>query len=148
MITCLTISDFNVSNFNAYLINSEERPKFRVIEVPFGQVQHLLMDETASCWEEVPDTVIVWTQPQAIAQTMRHALMFEEVQADDLLEEVDQFADLLLSIGGRTKTILVPNWVLPSSLPYFLCSFSPVVLTKSPVGVALLKEGYKQSTAP
>ena len=114
MNTCLTISDFNVSNFNAYLTNSGELPGIRIIDAPFGQVHHLLMDETAACWAEVPDMVIVWTQPQAVVQSLCRALMFEEVQVNNLLEEVDQFANLLLTIGGRAKNVLVPNWVLPS----------------------------------
>jgi FkbH-like protein len=114
MKTCLTISDFNAGNFNAYLTNSEEMPGLRVVEAPFGQVHQLLLDDTADCWAEAPDVVVVWTQPQAVIQSLGRSLMFEEVLPEKLLQEVDQFADLLLSVGGRTKSVLVPTWVLPS----------------------------------
>jgi FkbH-like protein len=110
----LTISDFNVNNFNAFLCNSEEQPAVCSIEVPFGQVHQLLVDRSAGCWTETPDCVVVWTQPQGVIQSFNRALKYEGVEPDVVLEEVEQFAELLVSLKDRAWTVLVPSWVLPS----------------------------------
>jgi FkbH-like protein len=113
MKTLLTISDFNVSNFNAFLCNSKEQPAVTPIEVPFGQVHQLLMDRNAGCWTEMRDCVVVWTQPHGAIQTFNRALNYERVEPEVVLEDVDRFAELLVSLKDRARTVFVPSWVLP-----------------------------------
>lgn len=114
MKTCLTISDFNVSNLNAYLLNNGDSPVIRPVEAPFGQVHQLLMNFSAPCWKENPDVVVIWVQPQGVIPSFRGVLMYDETPQQKVLEEVDEFTELLLSLKDRAGTVLVPSWVLPS----------------------------------
>ncbi len=109
----VTLSDFNLSNFNALLANDAERPEVRVIETPFGQVQGLLADAGAECWREKPDAAVVWTQPQAVAPSLAEILRGGAAAAERVLDEVAGYVDLLLRLRGRVASVFVPTWVLP-----------------------------------
>lgn len=110
----LTISDFNVSNFNSILCSNEEEPAVTPVEVSYGQVHQLLGDAGAGCWREPPDAVAVWTQPQSVIPSFNSALAHEDYKQEMVLEEVDRFAELLLSVKDRTPAVFVPSWVLPA----------------------------------
>ncbi len=114
MKSCLIISDFNIGNFNGYLSNIQGGPKFNIIESDYGQVQQLLFDEKSPCWIDGLDIVVVWTQPQITVPSFGSHLMGEDVSVKQLIDEVDQFSDLLVNISGRVRTVLIPSWVIPS----------------------------------
>ncbi|MHC4470413.1 MAG: HAD-IIIC family phosphatase [Planctomycetota bacterium] len=109
----VSISDFNLDNFNAYLTNDEEWPRVQVLPAPFGQVQALLMDGSSECWRESPEFALVWTQPHRVIDSFRRALALESVDHGAVLEEVDEFADTLLAIEDRVRAVFVPCWTLP-----------------------------------
>jgi FkbH-like protein len=114
MKTCLVLSDFNISNFNALLSNHGDLPSLRVIEAPFGEVHSKIVDDMSACWSEKIDVVVVWTLPQSVIHSYNHVLMSEKVNAYKLMEEVDQYTDLLLTLRSRADVVLVPTWATPS----------------------------------
>ena len=111
---CVTISDFNLDNFNSLLVNGEGDPAIEIVDAPFGQVQQLLIDRDAACWAEPLDVAVVWVQPQSIIETFRRALEFHVVTPQDVIAEVDSYADQLLALTDRARIVLVPAWVMPA----------------------------------
>lgn len=110
---CITISDFNIANFNALLTNNVVEPRINTVDVPFGQVHQLLMDEEAKYWQEGIEVAVVWTRPHMAIPSFGRAMSFEEVLTDDVLREVDAFASKLTALKKRVKTVFVPSWVAP-----------------------------------
>ena len=112
-IRCVTLSDFNVDNFNALLANDEAQPSVEVIGTDFGQVQQYVLNRGASCWSKDPDCAVVWTRPEAVVPTFGGLKAFEAVELDDTLAEVDEFARRLTLLEDRVDTVLVPTWTSP-----------------------------------
>lgn len=112
-VRCVTLSDFNLENFNALLAHDEATPPVEVHGTDFGQVHQYLLDAEADCWQEPTDCAVVWTRPGAAVPTFERLRTFEDVSVDALMEEVDAFADHLLRLEDRVDTALVPTWTLP-----------------------------------
>jgi FkbH-like protein len=110
---CVTLSDFNLDNFNALLANDDAGPTVEVIETDYGQVRQYLLDPEADCWKERPDCAVVWTRPEAIVPTFGRLRNFEPVDPSNVLREVDEFANQLIALEDRVDTVLVPSWTTP-----------------------------------
>jgi len=124
--TIVTISDFNLDNFNALLTHLAEPPALEVIETPFGQVSRLLTDSSAACWQRSPDCAFVWTLPGAVVSSFARAVSGHAVAHDEVLAEVDQFASLLRHVADRAGAVLVPSWIPRSdSRGYGLLNMQP-----------------------
>jgi FkbH-like protein len=116
MVTCLAIADFTVEHFVGYLANDPGTPAVRPTAAPFGQVVQVLMDEGLDCWRERPDALVVWTQPHAVSGSFSRLLAGERVAAEEVLEEVDAYAEALQRAGRRVACAFVPTWVVPPYL--------------------------------
>jgi len=110
---CLTLSDFNLDNFNSLLANDDAQPPVEVIETDYGQVRQHLLNPEADCWTEQPDCAVVWTRPETVVPTFGRLKNFESVDPGDILEEVDEFANQLIALEDRVDTVLVPSWTTP-----------------------------------
>lgn len=110
---CVTLSDFNLDNFNALLANDDAGPCVHVTGTGFGQLHQALLDPGAPCWQKEANTAIVWTRPESVSPTFKNLKNFQAVSLDQVLEEVDEFARLLASIHDRVSTVLVPAWTTP-----------------------------------
>ncbi|MEL6782549.1 MAG: hypothetical protein AAFO51_09245, partial [Pseudomonadota bacterium] len=108
------ISDFNTANLAGLINNDAGDPKLEALDVPFGQVVQLLVDANQDVWQQTPDVALAWTQPQGVIESFQRMLDGEIVATDDLLADVDAYADLLLMAAERVRTLLVATWVLPS----------------------------------
>jgi FkbH-like protein len=111
---CLLVSDFNVDNLASYLLNDENLPKVKPIIAPYGQTVQVLMDDNLECWQEHPDFALIWTQPQSIIESFNQLLNYENVAANQILEEVDSYCSLIANAIDRVRCTLIPMWVLPS----------------------------------
>ena len=110
---CVTLSDFNLDNFNALLSNDESNPKLEIISTGFGQLHQCLLDANAACWQNEPQGAIVWTRPEAISPSFEQLKAFESVSLEAVLDEVDAFAQLLQPLSDRVGTVFVPTWTQP-----------------------------------
>jgi len=110
---CLVISDFNAANLVGLLGNDSSPPLVEAIAAPFGQVTELLLDPQHECWKMQPDSVLVWTQPQAVIESFARLLNFEDVDPEQILLEVDQHCERLRAAAARGRQVFVPSWVLP-----------------------------------
>ncbi len=107
------ISDFNVEIFSGYLSNDEALPEVDTTIAPFGQVIPLLMQEDLEYWQGGFDFTVIWTRPEAVIESFSDLLAYTNPSIKDILNEVDQFASLLLNISDKIQTVFVPTWTLP-----------------------------------
>ena len=112
--SCLLVSDFNLQNFSGYLVNDPEFPPIKAISTPFGQPVSTLLHKDAPCWQNMPDVAVVWTQPQAVSAGFNDLLRYEQVRLPKVLQQVDEYSSLLVTMGEWVKYAFVPSWVLPS----------------------------------
>jgi FkbH-like protein len=110
---CIVLSDFNASNFGALLQHDSNNPSIAVSESPYGSVMQALADPARFLPENELDVAIVWTRPEAISPAFGRLLQGESTNADAVLEEVDNFASLLLRLRQKAKFVLIPSWILP-----------------------------------
>lgn len=80
---------------------------------PYDQVQQVLRDPDHPAWEEPPDVVLTWTQPQQVLPAFRQALETQQLDWEALAAEVDVVADVLTAAAARGGTYLVVSWALP-----------------------------------
>src|SRR5210317_242726 len=112
--TCVLVSDFNLQNFSGYLANDPEFPQINAITAPFGQPVSTLLHTDAPCWLNSPDVAVVWTQPQAVIPDFNALLRYEQVRLQKVLQQVDEYSSLLVTMSEWVKYAFVPSWVLPS----------------------------------
>jgi FkbH-like protein len=122
---CTVLSDFNASNFGALLRHDPNGPSLEVLETPYGSVMQMLTDPTRFLPEEKIDVAFVWTRLEAISPAFGRLLQGEGTNSDAVLEEVDNFASLILKLRGKARFVLVPSWTLPPDRKNFsLISFN------------------------
>lgn len=109
---CLVISDFNTSNFAGYLENDEQLPLVEVLEAPFGQVIPLLTNFSSPEWSQQPDFAVIWTQPERVIHGFQLLLEHKPVAIEQILDEVDAFADAVLGAAKQTRCVFIPNWMV------------------------------------
>jgi FkbH-like protein len=73
-----------------------------------------LLHKDAPCWQNTPDVAVVWTQPQAVSAAFNDLLRYEQVRLPKVLQQVDEYSSLLVTMGEWVKYAFVPSWVLPS----------------------------------
>ena len=84
------ISDFNIVPLSGHLKNKLKHPKFVIETAPYGQVYQSLARSSDS-WLD-----IVWTLPERILPGFNKALQCVQVKHEDILTEVDDFAESLI----------------------------------------------------
>jgi FkbH-like protein len=108
----VVISDFHTGNL-VNLLNADPRdPAVEVHAAPFGQVASVLLDASAA--DNAGDTELgfafVWTRPQAIIRGYADAARMQAPPQDQIMSEVDEFADQLKSLASRVPTVFVATW--------------------------------------
>ena len=112
MLRCKVLSDFNASNFGALLQNDPANPSIEMLESPFGAAMQMLADPAVFSPEEKLDVAIVWTRLEAVSPAFGRLLQGESTSSEAVLEEVDNFASLLVRLRGTARFVLVPSWTL------------------------------------
>jgi len=109
----LLISDFNIENLSSYLRKEPNAPAIDSVITSYGEVFQTLLDDTAACWSERPDFVVVWTRPEAVLEAFGKLLDCCPVNEKDLNAQVDTFSAALRHASKRTRALFVPTWVIP-----------------------------------
>lgn len=100
------ISDFNIDSLAGYLKNSPACKQYEVEVSPYGQVYQTIGQPSQS-WAD-----IIWTTPERCLAHFYKAFQLEYVLHEDVLNDVDDFADALIgSCNGQY--VFVTSWVLP-----------------------------------
>ncbi len=111
---CVLLADFTIDNLAGMLANDPGEPSIDPIVAPFDQVVPTLLDGTLPLWQNKPDCALIWTRPERVSESFARLMRFETVAMDDILREVDTFAEQLASVADRARFSLVPTWTLPS----------------------------------
>ena len=123
---CLIISSFTCDPLAGFLSNDDSPPVLTATTAPFGQVHQVCTDTNHPCWSSNPDTVVVWTQPEAVIPSFRRMLDGTGADAEVVLAEVDRYADMLRSLEQRVRSVFVASWVVPfDERPFDLLAMSP-----------------------
>jgi FkbH-like protein len=114
----LLVGDTTLDPLGRWLERSQESPEVKATAAPYGQVYQILLDGTHSVWSSNPDTLVVWTTPDltlpAFARLLRFEFTSTAAEHDDVLREVQRFADAVLKAADRVGLVLVPTWILPT----------------------------------
>lgn len=104
------ISDFNLQTLANYLENDESSPRVSVQVAPFAQlIPSLLQGDEKSRGRYA----LVWTSPAAAAPDFANAVRGQAATVEDVLEEVRQFAQHIVTAAVRYRAVLVCAWTLP-----------------------------------
>ena len=109
---CLIVSDFTPGNFVGYLENDEASPELEVVTGDFGQVVPLLAQPHLPAWQEKPEHVVVWTQPEKTIPSFQRTFDHQPAGSGEMLAEVDEYTGAILQAAGRVKAVWVMSWVL------------------------------------
>jgi FkbH-like protein len=109
----LLISDFNIENLSSYLKKEPNTPVIDSVTTCYGEVFQTLLDDTAPCWSERPDFVVVWTRPEGVLEGFQKLLDCCPVNKKELNGQVDAFSAALLRASKRTQAMFIPTWVIP-----------------------------------
>jgi FkbH-like protein len=112
-VNALIVSDFTVQGLAPFLADNEP-PSLKATFAPFNQVVPVLLDGTMPCWASKPDVAVVWTRPDSAIKSFGRVLSHEPVAVDDLLREVDEFAECLRTASKRVSALFVPTWTWPA----------------------------------
>ncbi len=104
------VSDFNLSNF-ANILKSRTGDAWDIKVAPMDNVVPALMSPGSAT-----ASALVWTRPERVAAGFQRALLLDKPEPDEILAEVDAFADMLLSAAELWKNLYVPRWQIAPSL--------------------------------
>jgi FkbH-like protein len=99
-----------LTNLAALLSNDQGLPLVRAISAPFGQVMQTLLDETQDVWRDKVSGTLVWASPESVSTGYKRLRNGEDVQAKEILSQVDEFSEAVKRIPSSVKYILVPSW--------------------------------------
>ena len=110
---CLCISDFNIEIMGRTLKGLKDGPPIEPVFCSYGQVVDVLLNPDLPCWKDKPDLLFIWTRPQSIVGAFNKLLHYSDATLKEILTEVDQYADQIISVIDRVDTIIVPTWTIP-----------------------------------
>jgi exopolysaccharide biosynthesis WecB/TagA/CpsF family protein len=109
----LLLADFTIQELADHLRRGDGLgPEVEATVAPFDQVVpalHGLRDGA----NPGLDFAVVWTRPESM-RTFRARLLNEPVATEDILAEVDAFAELVKEAASGVRSVFVPSWVLPA----------------------------------
>ena len=105
----LLVSDFNLDLLGRFAANAEQFAGFEIVSAPFGQVYQTL----GARFADGAAAAIVWTTPEGVIPSFASALDFEPIDPEKCLDEVDQFAELLLPFAKSMQFLFLASWSLP-----------------------------------
>jgi len=111
---CLLIADSTIDSLAGLLGNNPSAPLVEPVLAPFDQVVPTLIDPNLDCWQHPPDSALIWTRPERVSDAFARLMRFETVPIEEILPEVDTFADQIISAADRVRFTLVPTWTLPT----------------------------------
>jgi FkbH-like protein len=96
-----------------FLAAPDPAPVASVLIGPYNQVQPLLLDADHSFWAHPADACVLWTTPTRTIPAFDALLNFRPASVNDILAEVDRFAELVVRAASRVPLLLVVSWSLP-----------------------------------
>ena len=108
------VSDLNLTNF-ANILKSQAGPLLNVRVAALDNVVPVLHGLTAT-----DGSAVVWTQPGKVAAGFQRARQFAPVAIDEILSDVDHFAQAIRAAASVLKAVYVPLWQINPAESYGL----------------------------
>jgi FkbH-like protein len=108
------VSDLNLTNF-ANILKSQAGPLLNVRVAALDNVVPVLHGLTAT-----DGSAVVWTQPGKVAAGFQRARQFAPVAIDEILSDVDHFAQAIRTAASVLKSVYVPLWQINPAESYGL----------------------------
>lgn len=100
------ISDFNIE----LLKRSIESKNFsEIIDIKtssYGQLYQSIF----SIKKDLNSVCFIWSLPESHIKLFNNALNFEDINKDKLIQEVEEYANLIISLSKKSKYVLIPTW--------------------------------------
>lgn len=110
----MLVADFSIQELSLHLASHDPLgPRVTAVVAPFGQVVQTLHNMEDLVQSEKLGFAVVWTRPESIV-SFKDRLLGKEVRPEDVLAEVDAYAERIVAAAGKIKHLFVPTWVLPS----------------------------------
>jgi FkbH-like protein len=103
------VSDFNATPLARLLGNVPELATATIEVAPFNQVYQSLSSPPTHRQE----VGVIWTLPERACPTFARVLDLEEVEFEDCLAEVDEFAERIVSFAADRDQCFVACWAKP-----------------------------------
>lgn len=103
------VADFTAANLAAYLTHDERAPKVVAHAERFTGT-FASNDATQA---DGPDATVVWTRAEAISPAYATALAAGTARVDEVLADVDRFAEDIGRLAARGGRVIVMNWSAP-----------------------------------
>ncbi|WP_225442584.1 HAD-IIIC family phosphatase [Paenibacillus lycopersici] len=112
-IRMLLLSDWNLNPMVRLLAEPSHGIAIEAIEGPYNQVHQLLMNLNHPSWREGLDAHLVWTSPETMVPSFKKVLDYEAVNIGQIMQEVDDFCDMLIPSGMNSRFVFVASWSVP-----------------------------------
>ncbi|UOF91401.1 HAD-IIIC family phosphatase [Fodinisporobacter ferrooxydans] len=112
-LSALIISDTIVDPIVRFLKEETASLSVDAITAPYNQVNQILMDHSHPVWSNTPDVAVIWTIPERISPSFDSLLQFEPADRKQIMNDVDQFAAMVIEASKRSKFTFVVSWSLP-----------------------------------
>jgi FkbH-like protein len=110
-VTVELVSDANLEIFGRYLSQDSQAPACLVHSKPFGQLYPALLEEDGA----TVDFGVVWTRPEGAIAGFAKALDLQQVDADAVMKEVEDFAAAIAAYARRARFVFVVAWSAPTA---------------------------------
>jgi FkbH-like protein len=102
----LLVSDFNVRNLSSLL---EHGGSIDPVVAPYGQVAQTLLSRGTESWPDDIAGAIVWNSPSSVSPSFERALRNEHWMLEEVLSDVDEFAQALCGIPAHVQHVFVAS---------------------------------------
>lgn len=105
--SCKIVSDFSLSPLVRFLNQGELRAPLDFCEVPYDQ---------DAAWSNAEGDesrlLLLWCRPERVLPEFARALHFEAISDQELLKQVDEFANLVKRAASAHRGVVLPTWAL------------------------------------
>jgi FkbH-like protein len=105
------LADFTAGDLATRLADPSDGPAMIVTDAPFCQTTQSLLTGPAA---PTPDFTVVWTRPELAVPAFSRLLAGGAASEQELLAEVDAFADLVTNAAPRYRHMFVATWTRPA----------------------------------
>ncbi|MGP0576345.1 HAD-IIIC family phosphatase [Paenibacillus peoriae] len=112
----LLLSDTIIDPIIRFLADPVTEPVIEATMGPYNQIYQILMDDFHTVWQNETDTMVVWSTPQRVIPSFEKLYNYEKVSIEEIMQEVDHFAELVVKASTKKKATFVISWSLPTHL--------------------------------
>ena len=107
----LVLADFTIGDLAVRLADATDAPAMQVVDAPYCQTTQGLLTPPQA---DAADFILVWTRPELALPAFDRIARGESASEQELLDEVDAFAERVMRCAKSYRVAFVPTWTLPA----------------------------------